>query len=663
MHHGRLLVVRLCIAVVLGDEPTKAPIPVLDPNPEFLPRAVTYLSHMFPLRDDTTSFTFGKDEKREVREELFDLSKLTVLLVKGKEETSKSGYDAALYQCPFWRNIPTHLHVNKFLDIERIATFHKANPALQHAVYNKERCEYGDFQDFKSTRIIQTYIEPGFPFEIPCYSCLRNQTGFTTVFYLIPSRNFLTNIELHEMAEAFDDKPNVAVPMITWLLHQIKNHQKSDESKHEAQLVFGLGRDAGGHTSMDTQSFLGDGTGRLQVNVASNHVVINLPLKSGIEKERQLVYEKFYGGLTLTCAQLVDNEPRSLGFIHNIDYLFNINSEDKFFKNSINYEHYELLSNPSSLPYKATKYNIKIDISWEQWSCCSACCCSVALCGLYSNEKKCHEVDSYRTRRGFLSLFLLDMEKKLSLGDKAVSEELDKVLRVSPYREKGIAIFSSFILRNPRFMEHLWDNTLKPPASVEELISVDPCGDLPMVTLSISESSSSFRFEPNISYRLRLDGLDMETIKSITWKVGGDIVPPYDPSKLCDEQSIAVHANGADLIIIDVNATKVLGNVVEAFTGKHRFRIHFLEDSPEDTYTSDHRATIQTAGIVGGCASAVLALITIMHKYKWRQKSYIGTEKSRRKTERTSRRTRRALRKRLKEKAVLPAEKAQAVAV
>ncbi|VDM86008.1 unnamed protein product, partial [Strongylus vulgaris] len=36
----------------------------LDPNPEFLPRAVTYLSHRFPLRDDTTSFTFGVDARK-----------------------------------------------------------------------------------------------------------------------------------------------------------------------------------------------------------------------------------------------------------------------------------------------------------------------------------------------------------------------------------------------------------------------------------------------------------------------------------------------------------------------------------------------------------------------------------------------------------------------
>ncbi|KAL6728929.1 hypothetical protein Aduo_000031 [Ancylostoma duodenale] len=318
----------------------------------------------------------------------------------------------------------------------------------------------------------------------------------------------------------------------------------------------------------------------------------------------------------------------------------------------MNYEHFESLNSTSTLPFTSTAINIKIDISWEDWSCCSACCCSVTLCGLYSNQKKCHEVDSYRTRRGFLSVFLLNSEKQLVLPDKAVSAELDKILRLSPYRERGIAVFSSLVLRVPRFKEHFWDGTLKeivdwglknwigtpfrnykglgmfieeedcsameqkmncsvlaacrgqmiqePPSPIGELIPLDPCADLPMVTLSVSESSASFRFEPNTSYRLRLDGVDMETAKSIIWKVGGDAVHAYEPTKRCQEQEVAVHANGADLILIEVNATQVVGHVIEAFTGRHRFRIHFLVDSKEDEPISDHRIAIQIAGIIGG---------------------------------------------------------------
>ncbi|KAK6053582.1 hypothetical protein COOONC_08912 [Cooperia oncophora] len=121
-------------------------------------------------------------------------------------------------------------------------------------------------------------------------------------------------------------------------------------------------------------------------------------------------------------------------------------------------------------------------------------------------------------------------------------------------------------------------STLQPPPSVEELVPVDPCAETPMVALSVIESSASFRFEPNVSYRLRLDGLDMESLKSIKWKIGDRIIASYDPAKPCHEQGIAVHENGFDLILIEPNETQVVGVVIEAFTGKHRFRIHFLVD-------------------------------------------------------------------------------------
>ncbi|VDM78264.1 unnamed protein product [Strongylus vulgaris] len=375
---------------------------------------------------------------------------------------------------PFWKDAPTHMHMDKSMDIERIASFYLSNPAFRRTEYNKERCENEDYQDFRGTRIIQIYVERGFPLEIPCYSCLKNQTGLTTVFYMLPSRNFLADIDLHERRERMSSGKtlNVATPVNTWLLHQIKNHQKSKANIYDAQFVFGASRAAGGHAWGDAQRILADDSGHLQ-----------------------------------------------------------------------------------------------IDISWEDWSCCSACCCSVALCGLYANEKKCNEIDSYRTRKGLLSVFILDPNKKVEPNDK-LPFELNRMLRLTPYRERGIAVFSSLLLRHPRLREDFYDAFLKgameyifemsgqtfadyngvglylekqdcsgmeqkkncsalaacrgeivrePPRPAEEEIPVDPCADLPMISLSISESSSSFRFEQNTSYRLRLDGLDMETMKSVAY--------------------------------------------------------------------------------------------------------------------------------------------------
>lgn len=47
------------------------------------------------------------------------------------------------------------------------------------------------------------------------------------------------------------------------------------------------------------------------------------------------------------------------------------------------------------------------------------------------------------------------------LNDGEVSRELDKILRLSPYREQGIAIYSSLIQRTPRFRQEFWKDTLK----------------------------------------------------------------------------------------------------------------------------------------------------------------------------------------------------------
>nr|CDJ96653.1 Hypothetical protein CBG08756 [Haemonchus contortus] len=414
----------------------------------------------------------------------------------------------------------------------------------------------------------------------------------------------------------------------------------------------------------------------------------NLDPESRTAKAHFRRHEIFYGGLTLTCAQIVDNEVRTLGFIHNIDYL--MNSEDPtFFRHRVGYEQYESFNaTTSTLPFIDTTTNIKIDISWKKWSCCSACCCSVALCGLYANTKKCHEVDSYRTRKGLLSFMLLDFNKPLKLPNDEVSRELDRILRLSPYREEGIAIFSSMIHRTLRFQEHLWSDVLKPivmnnleswlgttgsslttlglfieeescvgmeqmkncsllaacrgqtivepPPLVEEPVVVDPCAETPMVTLSVLESKASFRFEPNTSYRLRLDGLDMEGLKSVKWKIGERTVGNYDSSKPCHEQGITVHENGFDLILIEPNETQVVGVVIEAFTGRHRFRIQFMVDSVEDRFAYDYRVSLEKAAIAAAAIVLLMVSTTLIHHFKWRTQPPRMKDPSRRRSEKLS---------------------------
>ncbi|WKX90363.1 hypothetical protein Q1695_009307 [Nippostrongylus brasiliensis] len=482
-------------------------------------------------------------------------------------------------------------------------------------------------------------------FHVPCYSCHRTGTGLTTAFYLLPGRGFIGDKGMHERLETTEIFNNsAAVPFSSWLVDNIKQYGAGNYKNLEPEFVFGLGRATGG-----------------QVNTIAGAISSEAP-------NLQLLHEHFYGGMTLTCAQIVDNEPRSLGFVHNIDYLLPDSRVNQFSQHAVTYHDYQKYDpQVLSLPIIDKASNIKITISWDKWSCCSACCCSIALCGLYSNAKKCDEMDSYRTRKGLLSVFLNDLRKTLWLQERSVAVELDAILRLSPYRTRGIAIFSSFIIRTKRFKDSLYTHLQKmlekagyfpqfsqrvgmfieeqscagmeeklncsalaacrgqvveePPPTVEELLPVDPCAETPMVTLSVIESSASFRFESNSSYRLRLDGLDMETMKSIKWRIGGKDIAGFDDQKPCDQQGIAVHANGFDLILIDPNETSIVGVEIEAFTGRHRFRIRFHVDSAEETTAEGHRVALTTIAIAVGATVLLLAAITLIHNFTYRTRN------------------------------------------
>ncbi|KJH46623.1 hypothetical protein DICVIV_07326, partial [Dictyocaulus viviparus] len=500
-------------------------------------------------------------------------------------------------------------------------------------------CNEDNDQNYAGTRIIQTYIERGVPFE--------------------SLRNFVDKIALQSKEDMFGTSD--ILPISTWLLHQLK-HIK-DKFEYETQFVFGISRGAGGHTSTHLQEILGDDHGRLQVHVVNTSYMIK-SLQHQQSVDRLNVYEKFYGGLTLICAQMVDNVPRSLGFIHNIDYFVNAYDTNALFNDSMHYEHYSIFNESMwNLPYINETLNIQITVVWDEWSCCSACCCSVALCGLYSNAKKCQEIDSYRERKGYLSVLLLDSKDSINLPNKKVSYELDKILRLSPYRENGIAVFSSLILNTPRFREHFWHDVLmdiienqigitnetlensvglfieeqdctgmlqktnctvlaecrgqtirEPPPPVEELVVVDPCSTVPMTVLPISESSASFRYEANTSYRLRLDGLDKETIESIEWKIEGKSVNDYDLSKPCDEQGIVVHTNGMDLILIEPNETQIVDVLIEASVRRRRYEIHFLVDKQQDKLFGEKRVVIENVIMATALTIVAMAVFILIHK-------------------------------------------------
>uniref|UniRef100_A0A7E4ZQL5 Guanylate cyclase n=1 Tax=Panagrellus redivivus TaxID=6233 RepID=A0A7E4ZQL5_PANRE len=126
-----------------------------------------------------------------------------------------------------------------------------------------------------------------------------------------------------------------------------------------------------------------------------------------------------------------------------------------------------------ALPIVNEKLNLKLNISWEPWSCCSACCCSEVTCGrgFATSDAACRATVSDQTRRGFVSLFKVELTKPIdimpslkahyrgivsaefSLPDIAeAAAELDAYLTFEPYSTSGIPVFSTFWHRSPAWL-------------------------------------------------------------------------------------------------------------------------------------------------------------------------------------------------------------------
>uniref|UniRef100_A0A8R1HWY3 Uncharacterized protein n=1 Tax=Caenorhabditis japonica TaxID=281687 RepID=A0A8R1HWY3_CAEJA len=48
--------------------------------------------------------------------------------------------------------------------------------------------------------------------------------------------------------------------------------------------------------------------------------------------------------------------------------------------------------------------NTQLFVKWDNWSCCSACCCPKSLCGQLATADKCNSVKSVKHRRGHFTL-------------------------------------------------------------------------------------------------------------------------------------------------------------------------------------------------------------------------------------------------------------------
>ncbi|KAM3717706.1 6,7-dimethyl-8-ribityllumazine synthase [Dirofilaria immitis] len=129
------------------------------------------------------------------------------------------------------------------------------------------------------------------------------------------------------------------------------------------------------------------------------------------------------------------------------------------------------------------EYNLKIDIGYERWSCCTACCCTKKVCRreFALDREECKKLESYRSRLAYMSFFKIDPLKKVTLslnvsGDSNYMEEVimtfDKYLSSDPYFTTGIPIHSTLLITDAywrKLRQHLIDQMLGKKYAIQKI--------------------------------------------------------------------------------------------------------------------------------------------------------------------------------------------------
>ncbi|KAL6737549.1 hypothetical protein Aduo_011181 [Ancylostoma duodenale] len=558
--------------------------PDLSESAPFLPRAILYYCYKFPLRDDGSLVAFSERETNRGEQVITseELAKVLYPRKKFSEVEELLKLRVAVRDTPFWRDAPLHHMLDVNADLDGAAASWMAESAFTRTQYVGKQ-EGGN--DFHGTIIKQIYEPFGFPFEVPCFSYHVEQIGMITVFYKLSERNFVS-LPLQWILDPVEE-----VNVTTFLSDAVNNMVKLNESKPAAVAAMPqlIGRDAGAFTHDGLENFLLRPEGKLTISPYFDTLT-------------SLAQADIQPWATLTCAALIDNEPRSLGVIVNVDYL--VNERRPFLYSDIkvlDLEAKKPVEQKEPLPILDESTNLKIDISWDDWSCCSACCCSGILCGkFYTPDRKCVLLPSIKVRKGYLSLMKIEMEKPvLPWNSKGVNDEFQIMMSISPYKERGIALWSTMwetveslqdakeykgqlyakrfedVLNNTRpqmdahpgfYIDEIPCNEEKYDCAklaacrginirskIDEEIEeeADPCAeDEPEIeTIFIDQEHTDVELFPGRSYRIRIrEEVFATDATRISWRVSSRPPGRYDTSRACLEQGI-VHLKSGDLLL------------------------------------------------------------------------------------------------------------------
>ncbi|EFO83767.1 hypothetical protein CRE_14215 [Caenorhabditis remanei] len=291
-----------------------------------------------------------------------------------------------------------------------------ANPSLRVPHISKEWCDSKDFFNL-GFRIHQTTRELGLPYQVKCATCHPIIEGLNNIYYLFPERDFtqmltklsigtrtLDNHQDYCNLKDCEQNPRVAV----FQKYLISN-----------DLDFGKWtRWSGEHaTNEENREIMGTPNGELAIHSRSSD------------------------GFTTMCGMELNGNVVSSNIFVNGDVVGPDNG------GLFTYQNYESLV----ITVNSTKdnnLNLELFVSWDNWGCCSACCCPAAICGheFQTTSSECENLFSSRARTGHLSVRIINRETT-NLKHQSLLE-LHKLLSIPPYTYRGIPVFSS-LLKKP----------------------------------------------------------------------------------------------------------------------------------------------------------------------------------------------------------------------
>ncbi|VDK87397.1 unnamed protein product, partial [Litomosoides sigmodontis] len=380
--------------------------------------------------------------------------------------------------------------------------------------------------------------------------------------------------------------------------------------------------------------------------VSENDLEVAIPVPDGRlrinpDPGRLRQYYPHFNSMTVVCAQQVDGTLLETDVIVNADTLvedpieekpeclfgihfpekrkqecttkyhsFQERREDDYGRLDYRYRIRDYQPIPTNFrPILKLEYNLKIDIGYEQWSCCTACCCTRKICRqqFALDKDECRKLESYRSRIAYMSFFKIDPLKRITLSlnvskdmnyMKEVIMTFDKYLSSDPYFTTGIPVHSTLMITDAYWRKlryHLLDEKMKGrlglfvesescdeseqkldceilercrqdaqqvrvvsgkmrPMKIAEKLKSEfgGCSSMELIPelISINAFENYGTLKYGYNYLITINETIFGAIIKVAWKTGFYQIPDYNNHLPCSLQRVAVASNKKSLLII-----------------------------------------------------------------------------------------------------------------